>query len=152
MFCKSCGKELPTGAAVCENCGKKVETIMVVEEEAKAQSVATSAPKEEAPAPERKSKKKPDGLVLPAIMLIISGGGLFYLYAGNTFNSIIAWIKSSFEEKSVLNETFVSTTDPVEWIVNIAVIVGAVLLAVLGVAGLVVLFRRLGRKAVSKKD
>ena len=149
MFCKSCGKELPAGASVCENCGKAVETIMVADEP-KAQSVAVSEPKVETSAPEKK-KKKPDGLILPAIMLIISGGGLFYLYAGNTFNSIIAWF-TSLKEEQVINDTFTATADPIEYAVNIAVIVGAVILALLGVAGLIVLFRRLGRKLLAKKD
>ena len=150
MFCKSCGSELPTGASVCEKCGKKVQTMVVAEEE-KTTSVATAAPKEEPAAAPEKKKKKPDGLILPAIMLIISGGGLFYLYAGNTFNSIMSWFTSTGEEKH-LREEIIVNPDPIEYAMNIAIIVGAALLAVLGLAGLLVLFKRLGRKFLAKKD
>lgn len=149
MFCKSCGAELPTGASVCEKCGKAVQTIMIAEEP-KEQSVATSAPKAEPSAPAKK-KKKPDGLILPLVMLIVSGGSLAYLYIGNTFHSIMSWFTSLGEEKH-LREDIIVATDPMEYTVNIAIVVGAVILALIGVIGVVILFKRLGRKVLSKKD
>ena len=149
MFCKSCGTELPTGASVCEKCGKEVQTIMVAEEP-KEKTVAEPAPTVETAAPEKK-KKKPDGLFLPVFLLVLSGGGLFYLYAGNTFNSIMSWFTSVNEEQNLRGEV-IRTADPVEYIVNIGVCVGAVILALLGIVGLVILFNRPGRKLLAQKD
>ena len=149
MFCKKCGTELPTGASECPKCGKAVETIMVAEEP-KTQSVSTSAPAAAEPAAPVRKKAKPDKLTLPLAMLIISGAGLVYLYMSNTFSSILSWFTSTGEEKHLRPEINTGT-DPIELVGNIGAIVIAALFVLMAVAGLVILFRRLGIK-VSRKD
>ena len=149
MFCKSCGTEIPTGASECPKCGKAVETIMVAEEP-KTASVATSAPVAAQPAAPARTKAKPDKLLLPAVLLIISGAGLVYLYMSNTFSSILSWFTSTGEEKHLRPEINTGT-DPIELLGNIGAIAIAVLFVLLAIAGLIILFRRLGRK-FSRKD
>ena len=151
MFCKACGTEIPTGASECPKCGKPVETIMVAEEK-KTESVAASAPAktaESAPAANKKSKS--DNLIPPAILLIISVGGLVYMYIDNTFGGIISWFTSTAEETKHLpgNLNRAPQMDELSFIV--AAIVVAILLAIIAVIGLVMLFQRLGRK-FSRKD
>ncbi len=148
MICKSCGNEIPTGASVCPKCGKSVETIMVAEEK-KPETVAASAPQTAPAAPEKKSKAKPDKLTLPVILLIISGAGLFYLYTSNTLSSILSWFTSSGEEKNLRPE-IIRSDDPMLLIGNIGAIAVTVLFCLIGIAGLVVLFRRLARKFSSR--
>ena len=140
MFCKACGKELPVGVPACPNCGKPVETIAAVEEK-KTESVAS------APA---KKKAKPDKLILPVVMLIISIGGLAYLYIGGTFSSILSWFTSEGEEK-ILRPEINTSTDPLELAGNIGAIVISGILVLIAISGLVILFKRLGRK-LSNKD
>ena len=149
MFCKKCGAELPTGASECPKCGKAVETIMVAEEP-KTASVATSAPVAAQPAAPARTKAKPDKLLLPAVLLIISGAGLVYLYMSNTFSSILSWFTSTGEQKHLRPEINTGT-DPIELLGNIGAIAIAVLFVLMAVAGLIILFRRLGRK-LSRKD
>jgi Predicted membrane protein len=149
MFCKKCGTELPTGASECPKCGKAVETIMVAEEP-RTESVATSAPvAAESAAPVRK-KAKPDKLVLPVVLLAIAGAGLVYLYMSNTFSSILSWFTSTGEEKHLRPEINTGT-DSVELIGNIGAIVISALFCILAIVGLVLLFKRLGRKFLPKR-
>lgn len=150
MFCKACGTEIPTGASECPKCGKAVETIMVAEKP-KEESVATSAPEpvvQEAPA--KKTRKKSTSLTLPVVLLVISVGGLVYMYLDNTFGSIISWFKSTAEETKVLPGNLNRGPQFDEYIVIIGALVAAGILAVIAVVGLVMLFKRLGRKFSSK--
>ena len=149
MFCKKCGTELPTGASECPKCGKAVETIMVAEEP-RTESVATAAPVAAEPAAPARKKAKPDKLVLPVVLLAIAGAGLVYLYMSNTFSSILSWFTSTGEEKHLRPEINTGT-DPIELLGNIGAIAIAVLFVLLAIAGLIILFRRLGRK-FSRKD
>ncbi|MBQ9901864.1 MAG: zinc ribbon domain-containing protein [Clostridia bacterium] len=149
MFCKKCGAELPIGASECPKCGKAVETIMVAEEP-KTESVATSAPVTAEPAASSRKKAKPDKLLLPLALLVVSGAGLVYLYLSNTFSSILSWFTSTGEQKHLRPEINTGT-DPIELLGNIGAIAVTVLLVILALAGLFILFRRLGRK-LSRKD
>ncbi len=148
MFCKACGTEIPAGASVCPNCGKSVEVIVAVEEK-KTQSVATTAPETAAPSAPQRKKAKPDKLILPTVLLILSVGGLVYFYIGGTFSSIWSWFTSEGEEK-VLRPEINTGTDPIELIGNIGAIVIAAVLVLIAIAGLVILFKRIGRKLSSK--
>ena len=65
MFCKECGSEIPTGASECPKCGKAVETIMIAEEN-KTESVATSVPQ---PATEAAPEKKKRAKLLRPLVL-----------------------------------------------------------------------------------
>ena len=85
------------------------------------------------------------------ILLILSVGGLVYLYIGGTFNSIWSWFTSEGEEK-VLRPEINTGTDPIELIGNIGAIVIAAILLVVALLGLVILFKRLGRKLSGGKD
>lgn len=149
MFCKACGKELPVGVPACPNCGKPVETIAAVEEK-KTESVATAAPEAPTASAPAKKKAKPDKLILPLVMLIISIGGLAYLYIGGTFSSILSWFTSEGEEK-ILRPEINTSTDPLELAGNIGAIVISGILVLIAISGLVILFKRLGRK-LSNKD
>ena len=149
MFCKACGTEIPTGASACPNCGKAVETIVAVEEK-KTESVASSAPETTAASAPVKKKAKPDKLTLPAILLILSVGGLVYLYISGTFGSILSWFTSEGEEQ-VLRPEINTSTDPLELVGNIGAIAISAILVLMAISGLVILFKRLGRK-LSKKD
>ena len=150
MFCKSCGSEIPTGASECPKCGKPVEVIMAVDEE-KPQTVASSAPITVGAVSEKK-KAQSESLVLPAVELFISAAGLVYLYLSNTLSSILSWFTSNGEQKHLRPEINVGT-DPAELLANIGVIALTVVFVIIGIIGLVVLFRRLGRKFnLSKKS
>ncbi len=150
MFCKSCGSEIPTGVSECPKCGKPVEVIMAVDEE-KPQTVASSAPITVGAVSEKK-KAQSESLVLPAVELIISAAGLVYLYLSNTLSSILSWFTSNGEQKHLRPEINVGT-DPAELLANIGVIALTVVFVIIGIIGLVVLFRRLGRKFnLSKKS
>ena len=98
-----------------------------------------------------KKKSKSDNLIPPAILLIISVGGLVYMYIDNTFGGIISWFTSTAEETKHLpgNLNRAPQMDELSFIV--AAIVVAILLAIIAVIGLVMLFQRLGRK-FSRKD
>ena len=150
MFCKSCGTEIPTGASECPKCGKAVETIMIAEEN-QTESVATSAPQPAVEAaPAVKKRKKSDNLTLPVVLLIISIGGLVYMYIDNTFGSIISWFTSTAEEAKHLPGNLNRMPQMDEFFVIIAALVIAVILAVIAVIGLIMLFKRLGRKFSAK--
>lgn len=151
MFCKQCGAELPTGASVCPKCGKAVETIIPVEETT-TESVATAAPTIQAEAvPEKKARRKSDNLVPPVVILAIAAAGLAYLYMSGTFSSILNWFTSEGEKAHVARPELVTEMDPIELLGNIGAIVASGLLGVLALVGLVMLFKRLGRK-LSNKD
>lgn len=152
MFCKSCGNEIPTGASACQVCGRPVET-MVVAEEKKTESVATSAPRTEAAsAPVSRGKRKPDKLVLPVVLLALSGAGLVYFYMSGTFSSIMNWFLSEGEKSHVGRPEMVTNMDPVELAANIGAIVLAGIFVLMALSGLVILFKRLGRKLKSDRD
>ena len=129
MFCKACGTEIPTGSSECPKCGKAVETIMVAEEK-KTESVATSAPttaSEDAP-----SKKRM--------------GGLVYMYISGTFSSIYSWFTSTAEESKHLPSELNRGIQYDELIANYGMLVLAGLLGVIAIIGLIILFKRIGRK------
>lgn len=148
MFCKSCGNEIPTGASACQVCGRPVETIVAVDEK-KPESLASSAPVT-SDAAKKIQKIKSDKLLLPLVLLITSGAGLVYLYISNTFISIWSWFTSTGEEKHLRPEINTGT-DSVELIGNIGAIVISALFCILAIVGLVLLFKRLGRKFLPKR-
>ncbi len=150
MFCKACGTEIPTGASECPKCGKAVETIMIAEEK-KTESVANAEPKPAAEAaPEKKKKAKPDKLILPVVLLVLSVGGLVYMYIGGTFNSIYSWFTSTAEETKHLPSELNRGVQYDELIANYGMLVIAGLLVIIALIGLVILFKRIGRKFSSK--
>jgi len=149
MFCKECGSEIPTGASECPKCGKAVETIMIAEEN-KTESVATSVPQPATEAaPEKKKRAKSTNLTLPVVLLIISVGGLVYMYIDNTFGSILSWFTSTAEEVKHLPGNLNRDPQVDELFVIIGALVIAVILVIIAVIGLIMLFKRLGRKLSS---
>ena len=100
----------------------------MVAEEKKTESVATSAPTTASEAaPSKKRRAKSDKLILPVILLVISVGGLVYMYISGTFSSIYSWFTSKL-------------------IANYGMLVLAGLLGVIAIIGLIILFKRIGRK------
>ena len=146
MFCKACGTEIPTGSSECPKCGKAVETIMVAEEK-KTESVATSAPTTASDAaPSKKRRAKSDKLILPVILLVISVGGLVYMYISGTFSSIYSWFTSTAEESKHLPSELNRGIQYDELIANYGMLILAGLLGVIAIIGLIILFKRIGRK------
>lgn len=151
MFCKGCGTELPTGASECPKCGKAVETIMLADEK-KTESVAASDPKPTAGATTQTKKRAKSGkLILPVVLLVLSVGGLVYMYIGGTFSSIYSWFTSSAEEAKHLPSELNRGIQYDELIANYGMIVIAGGLVIIAVIGLIILFKRLGRKFTGKE-
>ena len=94
--------------------------------------------------------KKADKLILPVVLLVLSVGGLVYMYIGGTFNSIYSWFTSTAEETKHLPSELNRGVQYDELIANYGMLVIAGLLVIIALIGLVILFKRIGRKFSSK--
>lgn len=144
MNCRFCGNFVPEGKDSCPVCGRRPDEEPIGKLLSENQPVTTMQTVEPAQAPEAPAaKKRPTGLLLPLLMIAVSVAGWFYgISTGlhEQFAAHYAVVSGNGTHTSDEYVTFDTTGD----LIGMLIIGGlAILLTIIGIAGIVTLFKRL---------
>ena len=146
MNCKFCGNFVPEGKDSCPVCGRRPDEEPIgklLSENQPSTALQTTEPAAataEAPA----AKKHPTGLLLPLIMIAISAAGWVYGLIGDQkiFSSLFASVFKTGTGMAA-DSNYVTPTNPDE-MTGLLLIGGlAIILTLIGIAGIIMLFKRL---------
>ena len=154
MKCQHCGDEVANGSAFCTNCGKPVEVLAAAQEAKDDIMLAMEHKDTQTPPPSSASSDKPKGLLTPIVTLIASAAGWLYVLFTNSLEGIKAWFTSSQDMQDSLSDSynyFGNNSGTGETTGYIIFLVIMVLFTVIGIVGLVMLCKRLGRRFIPRK-
>ncbi len=153
MNCKFCGNFVPDGSDSCSVCGRRPteEPIGKLLSENQPQNFlpAASAAADSRKDEVKKEKKLKTGIFAPLAAILVSAAGWFYAWTQDIFDAIKTIFNGTYGESANLGEdsSFVtggaSSVSGEAGLTVILIIGAAVLLTVIGVAGIITLIKRL---------
>ncbi len=144
MNCRFCGNFVPEGKDSCQVCGRRPDEEPIgklLSENQPVTTMQTVEPAQTAEAPV--ARKRPTGLFLPLLMIAISAAGWFYGISTGIHEDFATLYASVFGTGTHASDNVVTFDGASERTGLLLIAAAALLLTVIGVAGVVMLLKRI---------